>query len=222
MRYYCSRDKSIQDRGRRLTPAHRPAVPDHRTAVRVTHWVNTLSFVMLVVSGVAILIAHPRLYWGDAGNDEMAAAIQLPLALNLHHSGWGRSLHFLGAWITVLNGVVYLGSGFLLGHFGKRLGVTGAGRAADSSYSLPQKITYLAVVFVLVPAIILSGLTMSPAVTAAFPFLATLFGGRQSARTLHFFLAVAMVLFLVVHLIQVTRAGFGSQVRAMTLGAKSR
>ncbi|MEO8453138.1 MAG: cytochrome b/b6 domain-containing protein [Gemmatimonadota bacterium] len=199
-----------------------PAAPEHRAAVRITHWVNTLSFVALVISGVAILMAHPRLYWGDVGNDEMAAAIELPLALNLKHSGWGRSLHFLGAWVTLLNGIVYVGSGLVLGHFRKRLGVTSAGRAVDSSYDLPQKLVYLTVVFVLLPAIILTGLTMSPAVTAAVPTLTALFGGRQSARTLHFFLAVAMVLFLAVHLIQVTRAGFGSQVRAMTLGAKRR
>ena len=74
----------------------------------------------------------------------------------------------------------------------------------------------------LLPAIILTGLTMSPAVTAAFPSLVSIFGGRQSARTLHFFLAVAMVSFLMVHLVQVTRAGFLSQVRAMTLGVRRR
>jgi Ni,Fe-hydrogenase I cytochrome b subunit len=75
----------------------KPAPPDHRRVVRLTHWVNTLSFVALVVSGVAILIARPRLYWGDVGNDEMPAAFELPQAVDLNHSGWGRSLHFLGA-----------------------------------------------------------------------------------------------------------------------------
>ena len=86
----------------------------------------------------------------------------------------------------MLNGLVYVGSGFLLGHFGARLGITRGSRAADSRYGLPQKIIYLSVVFGVLPAIILTGLTMSPAVTAAFPTLVAVFGGRQSARTLHF------------------------------------
>jgi thiosulfate reductase cytochrome b subunit len=196
--------------------------PDHRLAVRVTHWINALGFVALVVSGVAILVAHPRLYWGDVGNDEMAAAIELPIPLDLRQSNWGRSLHFLGAWLTVVTGLVYVGSGLVAGHFRQRLGVTPAARALDQSYGGLQKVAYLTVLFVLLPLIVLTGLTMSPAVVAAFPSLVALFGGRQSARTLHFFLAVAMVLFFLVHLVQVTRAGFASQVRAMTLGAKRR
>lgn len=194
------------------------AVPEHSRAVRITHWINALSFVALVISGVAILLAHPRLYWGDAGNDDMPAAIVLPLALNLDHSGWGRSLHFLGAWITVLNGLVYLISGFLMGHFTRRLGLSRAARAADSSYQTPQKMIYLAVIFLLVPLIILTGLTMSPAITAAYPSLVSLFAGRQSARTLHFFAAVLLVLFFFVHVMQVARVGFVAQMRAMITG----
>jgi len=192
-----------------------PAPPAHSRLVRVTHWINTLAFVALVVSGVAILLAHPRLYWGDAGNDEMPALIQVPLAVNLHHSGWGRSLHFLGAWVTVLNGLVYVGSGLLLGHFGHRMGLRRSARMADPSYRTPQKLVYLAVIFALLPLIVLTGLAMSPAVTAAYPALVAIFAGRQSARTLHFFFGLALLLFLVAHLAQVARSGFVAQMRAM-------
>jgi thiosulfate reductase cytochrome b subunit len=132
----------------------------------------------------------------------------------------GAEPAFSRGWLTVLNGLVYLASGLRLGHFRGRLGLTAAARVADPSYGPAQKLVYLVVVFVLVPIIILTGLTMSPAVTSAYPMLAAVFGGRQSARTLHFFVAVALALFLVVQVIQISRAGFVSQVRAMTLGAK--
>ena len=210
-----------------MSEPHEPAgrtvlrsVPDHGRLVRVTHWVNALAFLALVVSGVAILIAHPRLYWGNAGNDDMPALINLPLAVNLFHSGWGRSLHFLGAWVTVLNGLVYVLSGLLLGHFGRRMGLSRAAQAADPSYHLPQKVVYLVVIFLLLPLLVLTGLTMSPAVTAAYPSLVAIFAGRQSARTIHFFAALALLLFLAVHLIQVARAGFVAETRAMLRGAR--
>jgi thiosulfate reductase cytochrome b subunit len=82
-----------------------------------------------------------------------------------------------------------------------------------------QRRTYLAVIFVLAPLIVLTGFAMSPAITAAFPLLLTVFGGQQSARTIHFFSFVALTLFAVVHVIMVARAGFVRQMRAMTLGA---
>jgi thiosulfate reductase cytochrome b subunit len=65
---------------------------------------------------------------------------------------------------------------------------------------------------------VVTGLTMSPAVTAAYPFLLKVFGGVQSARTIHFFAFVALVLFLVVHVVMVIRSGFRQQMRGMTLG----
>jgi thiosulfate reductase cytochrome b subunit len=85
-------------------------------------------------------------------------------------------------------------------------------------YGLLQKCTYLAVIFFLLPLIVLTGLTMSPAITAAYPFLLKMFFGAQSARTIHFFASVTLVLFLVVHVMMVIKSGFKSQIRAMTLG----
>ena len=91
----------------------------------------------------------------------------------------------------------------------------------DPVYSVLQKIAYSVVVFVAAPLVVLSGLTMSPTVTAAFPFLLTLFGGFQSARTIHFVTFVALVLFVVVHLVMVVASGFWRQMRAMTLGNRT-
>lgn len=72
--------------------------------------------------------------------------------------------------------------------------------------------------FVALPVVVLSGLAMSPAITAGYPVLGRVFGGFQSARTVHYFASVALVLFLVVHTVTVVRSGFRRQVRAMTIG----
>jgi len=81
-----------------------------------------------------------------------------------------------------------------------------------------QKCAYVAVVFLALPLAAITGLAMSPTITAAYPFLAEIFGGSQSARTIHFFLALALVLFLVVHVLMVIKSGFKRQMRAMTIG----
>src|SRR5262245_25172750 len=88
-------------------------LPRHSLLVRITHWINAAAFLGLTVSGVAILLAHPRLYWGETGAFGGPALLDLPLPLNLDQSGWGRSLHFLSAWICVVNGAVYVSRGLL-------------------------------------------------------------------------------------------------------------
>ena len=91
--------------------------------------------------------------------------------------------------------------------------------AGDSrSYNLLQRMAYLVVIFVLVPCVIWTGLAMSPGFTAIWPGTVTLLGGKQSARTLHFAVSVALVLFLLVHLGMLVLAGFTSRVRAMITG----
>ena len=79
-------------------------------------------------------------------------------------------------------------------------------------------ILFGAVVFVLFPLMIVTGLAMSPAITSVFPALVNVFGGQQSARTIHFGLFVALILFLIVHVLMVIMSGFKRQLRAMTLG----
>jgi thiosulfate reductase cytochrome b subunit len=167
----------------------------HNVLVRATHWINLLSFLALAVSGIAILVAHPRFYWGESGYFDTPAAFELPLPVNLDQTGWGRSLHFLAAWIAVLNGLVYVVWGLVSRQF------------RYASYKLLQRFAYMSVVFGLLPLTILTGLTLSPAVTAAYPVLFAMFGGRQSARTIHFFAADLLLLFLIGHVILTIRSG---------------
>ena len=91
--------------------------------------------------------------------------------------------------------------------------------AADPrAYNVLQKLSYVAVIFVAIPLVILTGLTMSPGVTAAWPWLLDLFGGRQSARSIHFIVAMALAAFIIVHLTLVILAGVGNEVRSMVTG----
>ena len=216
----------------------RVALPGHSRVVRISHWVTSLAFLALLVSGYVITMTHPRLYWGDVGNDLTPAWITLPIDQKFGESGWGRSLHFLGAWVMVLTGVVYVLWSATAHHFGRDLLPRREELRAShmrreiakqfrwhvprgAEYGLAQKLTYVIVVFLLAPLAILTGLTMSPAVTAAYPLLLSMFGGFQSARSIHFFDSVALVLFLFVHVIMVVRSGFTHQMRSMTLGERS-
>jgi thiosulfate reductase cytochrome b subunit len=216
----------------------RQTVLRHRAWVRLTHWVNTVAFGALLVSGIAILLALPRLFWGETGANDAPAALVLPLAVNLEQTGWGRNLHFLAAWILVLNGGLYLVVSLVVGHLRRNLLPDRdqlapghlAREIADHArlrpptgrealrYNALQKLAYLAVILGLFPLMVLTGLTMSPGVTAAFPELFTLFGGRQSARTLHFVFASLLVLFLLVHVGQVFVGGAVNLTRAMITG----
>jgi thiosulfate reductase cytochrome b subunit len=188
----------------------------HTTLVRVTHWINAISFIGLVISGVGILLAHPRFYWGETGGVGGPSILDLPLPFMLGGpSGWGRYMHFESAWLCVLNGVVYVVSGFANRHFERDLGTR---PARVDAYSPLQRTAYLSVVFILFPLMIWTGLAMSPTITSVFPVLVTSLGGHQCARTIHFFSAVALLLFLIVHIAMVSRAGFRRHVGAMITG----
>jgi len=210
--------------------------------VRVTHWLNTISFVALVVSGVGILLAHPRFYWGETGGVGTPSLFDLPLPFMLGGpSGWGRYMHFQAAWLCVLTGVLYGVWGFVSRHFRKELWPA-TGQLAWSAlrtelrnhvrlkkppaedayrYNALQRLSYLAVVFVMFPLMIWTGLAMSPAVTSVMPILVTSSGGFESARTIHFFAAVLLVLFVLIHVGMVWLAGFVPRTRAMITGRVS-
>jgi len=238
----------------------------HKRWVKGAHFVITLSFLALTVSGFVILMSHPRLYWGKAGNDLTPALFELPISRNYHHggwikttpfkhlsgsqvsavrtydifneNGWGRSTHFLAGWFLIITGVIYFIAGFFSGHFRKNLSprrgefsfklfwqdlVSHFRRQTHytGKYGLLQKITYLGVIFFLFPVVILTGMTMSPAITASYPFLLKIFFGHQSARTIHFFASVALLLFLLVHVVMVIRSGFKRNLLAITFGKSS-
>jgi len=222
----------------------------HSALVRATHWLFALSFLALLVSGIEILISHPRFYWGENGNVLTPVLFKLPIPSSRSlvptgygyvlpdQNGWSRYLHFQSAWLAVLTGLVYVATGFVSGHFRKNLLPRGAdvswwafwrtitshlrferpGAAEAWSYNLLQRLSYLVVIFALFPMVIWTGLAMSPAFTSAVPASVTLLGGRQSARTIHFFLAMSLLLFLLVHVGMVWFAGFRSRVRAMITG----
>jgi len=90
------------------------------------------------------------------------------------------------------------------------------------AYNVLQQLAYLLIIFVAFPLIIWTGLAMSPSFVSAFPSAVNVLGGQQSARTLHFFLTAALVLFLLVHVFMVILAGFWSRVRAMITGCAVR
>lgn len=238
----------------------------HALWLRICHWISALAVLTLATSGFIILMAHPRLYWGQVGNDLTPPLIELPISRNYKHggwapstafapgagaavtavrtydifnqNGWARSLHFLAAWFLLAAGAFYLFRGLLGGHLWRDL----IPRVRELSlqhlredlqnhrlarlkpatggppYGLLQKLTYCAVVFVMLPMMLLTGLTMAPAITAAYPGLLDFFGGNQTARTLHFCFFAALVLFIVVHVAMVVVSGFRVQMRAMIRG----
>jgi len=224
--------------------------PRHSVLVRVTHWIITLCFFALLLTGAEILISHPRFYWGETGNVLTTPLFQLHIPSSRalvptgygyvlpDQNGWSRALHFEAAWIAVLTGLLYAISGLFTGHFRKDLLPRRAelswralwtpiakplrferpSEAEAFSYNVLQRLTYLFIIFILFPLVIWTGLALSPTFISAFPASVTLLGGRQSARTLHFLVSVALVLFLLVHVAMVCLSGFRSRTGAMITG----
>ena len=206
--------------------------------IRITHWINTASFLMLLVSGVAILLAQPALFWGETGFFGDPSLINLPLGQNEAQTSWGRSLHFLGGWIWIINGGIYILSGLVTRHFQKdflpernqialktvREILSNQSLFRKSSieefytYNLVQRLAYLTAAFLLAPLTIASGLAMSPGLVAVMPGLVEAFGGYQSAHTVHFFAMGLLVVFFVVHVAMVTLRGFLPRMRGMVSG----
>jgi len=113
--------------------AARPGTPRHAALVRVTHWLTTLCFLALLVSGLEIVVSHPRFYWGETGNVLTPALFSIPIPSSRatvptgygyvlpDQNGWSRYLHFEAAWVLVLTGALYVIWGALSGHFRKDL-----------------------------------------------------------------------------------------------------
>jgi thiosulfate reductase cytochrome b subunit len=222
----------------------------HTALVRVTHWLTFIAFVGLLVTGLEIVISHPRFYWGETGNVNMHPLFTIPIPASRDtvptgynyvmpdQNGWSRYLHFQSAWLLVLTGAVYLIAGLWTGHFRQNLWpgvgernwraftsrIGGSLRRATPdpseihSYNVLQRTAYLGVVFVLFPLVIWTGLALSPAFDSAFPWAVDVLGGRQSARTLHFFITIALVVFFLVHVAMVAMNGFRSRMRGMITG----
>lgn len=197
----------------------------HSASVRVTHWITSLLFACFLVSGIEILISHPRFYWGDTGHSKADPLFTIPIPASRGHvptgynfvlpdqNGWSRSLHFQSAWFLLFTGLWYVIHGLVSGHFRQRLLQTG-------EYNTLQRRTYLAVVFVVFPLMFWTGLAMSPTFTGVVPFTSAIFGGQQSARTIHFFLTLSLVAFVLGHVWMVYQNGFRKLVREMITGGE--
>jgi thiosulfate reductase cytochrome b subunit len=228
----------------------RTETPRHAVFVRVTHWITTLSFLALLITGAEIVISHPRFYWGETGNVNTHPLFIIPIPSSRDmvptgygyvlpdRNGWSRALHFQAAWLLVFTGFVYVIAGLWTGHFRKDLVPARGNRglrahwnrvaqylrrappdaAETRSYNVLQRTAYIIVIFVLFPLVIWTGLALSPAFNSAFPLGVNLLGGRQSARTLHFFVSGALLLFFLVHIAMVALSGFWSRMRAMITG----
>ena len=228
--------------------------PRHTAVVRGTHWITTLCFFALLITGIELVISHPRFYWGETGNVLTPPLFQFRIPASRatvptgygyvlpDQNGWSRYLHFQAAWVVGLTALLYGVYGVLTSHFRKNLLPAGSDlswralskviaghlrfrRSGETdassdkgSYNALQRLTYLFVIFVVFPLMIWTGLAMSPAFVSAVPFTVTAFGGQQSARTIHFFGTLIFVVFVVVHIVMICRAGFGTRMRAMLTG----
>ena len=224
------------------SPPLRETIRRHALITRITHWINLLCIVVLLMSGFQIFNAHRALYWGQKGADAdphiFALANGFPHWATIptfQDLATGRVWHFAFAWVFVINGLVYLLFGLAGGHFRRdflptreqlrHIGHTTLdhlrlrfpkGEEAKT-YNVLQKIAYIGIVIVL-PLMLATGLTMSPAVDTAAPWLLDLFGGRQSARTLHFIFAWSIIGFVIIHLIAILAAGPINEIRSMITG----
>lgn len=260
-------------------PSGGQMVDRHRLSTRLWHWTNVVTFVIMLMSGLMIFNAHPRLYWGKYGANPDYAWLQigatqantgylrvgsitvettgilgrwtdangqarnrafpswatLPQSYNLAEA---RRWHLTFAWVFALGIAAYLLRSLWNRHLqrdilptrdelrlshifhdiGEHARLRFSKGLAALRYNILQKLAYLSVLIVLIPGMVLTGMTMSPALNATMPWLLDLFGGRQSARSLHFIFATGLVLFVLVHLLMVVLAGPFNEIRSMITG----
>lgn len=216
----------------------------HRLATRIWHWLNALTVLVLIGSGLMIFNAHPRLYWGHYGANYDHAWLELP-----RFPGWAtipsfyslsgaRHWHLFFALLLGFGLLAFMIASLANRHFQKDLRIRRADLtpkhlwedfkahlnlrfhdpANPAAYNLFQKIAYAGVIFVLLPLVILSGLALSPGMDAAWPWLTDIFFGRQSARSVHFICMALITGFLLVHLTLVILAGPIGEIRSMITG----
>ncbi|WP_318167174.1 cytochrome b/b6 domain-containing protein [Roseobacter sp.] len=228
----------------RRAHSNRRLIKRHTLATRLAHWGWAVSLLFLLGSGLQIFNAHPVLYIGDQSGFEFDNAI---LSLGGGGRAWpawatipsgvdlatGRIVHFFFAWVLVFVLLLWLLGALVSGHLWRNLRLTaqdlhslGADIRSHARFQFPhrrtygplQKLSYAAVLFILFPMVIASGLAMSPGMNAVAPWLPEVLGGRQTARTLHFCAAAALAGFVVLHIAMVLLAAPLNQMRAMLTG----
>lgn len=221
----------------------------HRLSTRLWHWLNAAAFFVLLMSGLMILNAHPRLYWGEYGANDDAAWLELGPMDGIAFPGWAtipstysladaRLWHLAFAWVLALGLLGFLIRAWLNGHLRRDIHIPArewhpahlAREIADHArlrlprgaaalrYNTLQRLAYALVLFGLLPVMILTGLGMAPGLDAAWPWLTEMWGGRQSARSVHFLCAFALLAFVAVHLVMVALAGPLNELRGMVTG----
>jgi thiosulfate reductase cytochrome b subunit len=215
----------------------------HSLAVRVLHWINVVALCVLLMSGLQIFNAHPALNWGRSSYTGAPALFELahgfPSWMTLPGGRWlamGRRWHLFFAWIFVINGLTYVIYSIASRHLARDLAPTrtdwrSIGRSvvdhlrlrhptgeAARRYNVLQKLTYLFVIFGVLPFVILMGWALSPRLDTVVPGWVDIVGGRQSARTLHFIAAWALVAFVLVHVFEVLISGVINNLRSMITG----
>jgi Ni/Fe-hydrogenase b-type cytochrome subunit len=196
----------------------------HALSTRLWHWVNALSLIVLFMSGLNISNAHPHLYWGQWGfspRDAWLNVVRFPgwATIPGHYSLAGaRDWHVLFAWVFAASLLLFMLAALINGHF-RRDVATGWKDWKPSAvwsdirahlrfefdhgggkYNFLQKAAYGVVLFVLLPLMVFTGMAISPGADAAWPFLVDVFGGRQSARSVHFIVAWSLFAFFVLHI----------------------
>ena len=227
-----------------MTSTESPEVYRHRLPTRLWHWLNALCLYILFSSGLGIFNAHPRLYWGEFGANFDHAWLELDrfpgwLTLPGHYSlAMSRHWHLFTAPIFAFALAFYMLWSLLGGHVRRdlafRKGEMAPGHIwqdikdharlkfptgeAARRYNVLQKGAYVKVIFLFLPIVIFTGLAMSPGMDAAWPWLTQIWGGRQSARSIHFIAAWVLVGFFLVHIAMVILAGPVNEVRSMITG----
>jgi thiosulfate reductase cytochrome b subunit len=253
-------------------------VKRHTTTTRIWHWINALSLLVLLMSGLMIFNAHPRLYWGqygahadpawleigstkaggylrlgdarvettgllgqwrdDAGKIQDRAFPDWATLPSEYSLSVARNWHFAFGWVLALGLTLFMALSLFNGHIRRDLHIRRAQwspshiwsdikaharlrfptGAQALHYNILQKFSYVGVIFILIPTMIFSGLAMSPGMNAAWPFLLDVFGGRQSARSVHFICAFLLLSFFAVHMIMVLLAGPLNEMRSIITG----
>jgi thiosulfate reductase cytochrome b subunit len=255
-------------------PGGRVLIRRHTLLVRITHWINVICILFLLMSGLQIFNATPALYLGQKADfdhpvmsltakntpagpigETMILGFRFDttglFGLSVADGEWqargfpawltvpsyqdlatGRRWHFFFAWLFVINGAIYVVANLINRHLWRDI-VPGRGDLRSigrttiehirlhfdhvRDYNVLQKLAYLGILVVLA-VIVVAGMTMSPGLDTAFPWLVDLFQGRQTARTVHFVAATLIVLFVVVHVVMVLISGVWNNLRSMITG----
>lgn len=190
------------------------------------------------VKGVTTILGHRFDTTGVLGySDGMRRAF--PAWATVPSAKWlamGRQWHLFFAWLFVINGLIFTAYALASRHATRDLAPSGKdllciGKSVKDhvilrhptgteakQYNVLQKLAYASILFIIAPLIVLTGLTMSPTIDPAFPWLLTIFGGRQAARTIHFLACFSFVGFILIHVFQVILTGFSNNIRSMITG----